>query len=159
MGRAARRQVDAWPEAVRDVGGDGGAGGLLAVRGRAGDGISEGLRRDLDAAPRRGASYGVWGVLRDTYLPRPLNATRVEERYVPLRAFLQPLRLDLRETYDWGGTDPPVGARWGGAEQSRGRARGGGGEEVLETDPERSIEGVEEFRQWEQDLQDRRSPT
>ena len=162
-GRAApRRQVEACLKQCEAWAGngDGGGGFFAEFAGRAGDGIAEGLRRDLDAAARAaGASYRAFGgFLRETYLPRAEARDAVgEERYARYARSWNRCELDLRETYAWGWEEiHRIDAEMEAAAE---RIAPGEGVEaakrVLDTDPDRAIEGVEPFRQWMQELQDR----
>ena len=105
-GRAApRRQVEACLKQCETWAGGPEGGFFAEFVGRAGDGISEGLRRDLDsAATAAGESYGAFGVfLRDRYLARAGEHDAVgEERYARYARSWNRCELDLRETYAWG---------------------------------------------------------
>ena len=160
-GRAApRRQVEACLKQCETWAGGPEGGFFAEFVGRAGDGISEGLRRDLDsAATAAGESYGAFGVfLRDTYLARAGEHDAVgEERYARYARSWNRCELDLRETYAWGWDE--IHRIGEGMEAAAEQIVPGEGVEaakaVLDTDPARAIEGVEPFRQWMQDLQDR----
>ena len=155
---AARRQVEACVKQCETWAGNGDGGFFTEFVGRSGD-VSEGLRRDLDAAAAAATeSYRAFGVfLRDTYLPRAVERDGVgEERYARYSRSYNRCDLDLRETYAWGWDEIHRIQREmeAAAEQI---APGEGVEAakvVLETDPDRAIEGVEPFRQWMQDLQE-----
>ncbi len=117
------------------------------------------LREDLiggasaaDAAYAKLADY-----LRDSYLPNAREKDGVgSERYeVAARRFLG-MEIDPLETYEWG---------WGELqriemeiEKTANQILPGEGLsaviELMGTDPERSIEGEEEFRQWMQNIQE-----
>ena len=157
---APRRQVEACLKQCETWAGSGDGGFFADFVGRAGEGVSDGLRRDLDAAATAaGESYGAFGgFLRDTYLPRAAERDAVgEERYARYARSYNLCDLDLRETYDWGWDEiHRIGREM--EEEAEQIAPGEGVEAVkvvLETDPARSIEGVDEFRQWMQDLQER----
>ncbi|MCZ6545738.1 MAG: DUF885 domain-containing protein [Chloroflexi bacterium] len=95
--------------------------------------------------------------LVDDYLPRatPQDPVGRESYQLRSRAF-NGIELDLDETYAWGWEE-----LWRiQAEMSEvaGRIKPGadaaGAIDMLDTDPDRAIEGEEPFRQWMQDLQD-----
>ncbi len=155
---AARRQVEACLKQCETWAGDGDGGFFGEFVGRSGD-VSKGLRRDLDAAAVAAAeSYRAFGeFLRDTYLPRAIERDGVgEERYARYARSYNRCDVDLRETYAWG-WDEIHRIQHEMEEAAEQIAPGEGVEaakEVLETDPDRAIEGVEPFRQWMQDLQE-----
>ena len=155
---AARRQVEACVKQCETWAGDGDGGFFGEFVGRAGA-VSEGLRHDLDAAAVAAAnSYGAFGeFLREAYLPRAGERDGVgEERYARYARSYNRCELDLRETYTWG-WDEIHRIQREMEEAAEQIAPGEGVEaakEVLETDPDRAIEGVEPFRQWMQDLQE-----
>jgi uncharacterized protein (DUF885 family) len=156
---APRRQVEACRKQCETWAGNGDGGFFEAFVARAGDGMPAGLRRDLDAAATAaGESYAAFGqFLRDAYLPRATEADAVgEERYARYSRSWNRCDLDLRDTYDWGWEE--IHRIQAGMEEAAEQIAPGRGveaaKEVLETDPERAIEGVEEFRQWMQDLQE-----
>ncbi|MCY3603550.1 MAG: DUF885 domain-containing protein [Chloroflexi bacterium] len=157
---AARRQVEACVKQCETWAGNGDGGFFAEFVGRSGDDLSEGLRRDLDSAATAAAeSYRAFGsFLRDTYLPSAAERDAVgEERYARYARSYNRCDLDLRETYAWG-WDEIHRIQREMEEAAEQIAPGEGVEaakDVLETDPERAIEGVEPFRQWMQDLQDR----
>ena len=160
-GRAApRRQVEACLKQCETWAGGPEGGFFGELVGRAGDGISGGLRRDLDpAAVAAGESYGAFGdFLRDTYLARAGERDAVgEERYARYARSWNRCELDLRETYAWGWEEiHRIGEEMQAAAEQIAPGEGvEAAKAVLDTDPERAIEGVEPFRQWMQDLQDR----
>ena len=160
-GRAApRRQVEACLKQCETWAGGPEGGFFAEFVGRAGDGISEGLRRDLDSAATAAAeSYGAFGVfLRDTYLARAGEHDAVgEERYARYARSWNRCELDLRETYAWGWDEiHRIGEEMEAAAEQIAPGEGvEAAKQVLDTDPARAIEGVEPFRQWMQDLQDR----
>ncbi|MCY3647931.1 MAG: DUF885 domain-containing protein [Chloroflexi bacterium] len=155
---AARRQVEACVKQCETWAGNGDGGFFAEFVGRAGD-VSEGLQRDLDAAAIAAAeSYRAFGVfLRATYLPRAGERDGVgEERYARYARSYNRCDLDLHETYAWGWDEiHRIQAEMEEAAEQIAPGQGvQAAKEVLETDPERSIEGVEPFRQWMQDLQE-----
>ena len=121
---------------------------------------SEGLRRELeDAAVSANSGIADMAIfLRYGYIPHATDRDAVgEERYSLGARVYNGMELDLRDTYQWGWEQ----LAWVDSEMERTAekiAPGKSVEEViriLDTDPDRSIEGVDEFRQWMQDLQDR----
>ncbi len=160
-GRAApRRQVEACLKQCETWAGGDADGFFTEFTGRAPEDLAAGLRRDLQAAAAAGdAAYGAFATfLRERYLPQAIVRDAVgEERYARYSRSWNRCDLDLHETYDWGWDEIARidGEMAAAAEQI---APGEGVEAaktVLDTDPARAIEGVEEFRQWMQDLQER----
>ncbi|MYH67379.1 MAG: DUF885 domain-containing protein, partial [Dehalococcoidia bacterium] len=156
---AAQRQVEACVKQCETWAGNGDGGFFADFVGRAGGGLSEGLRSDLDAAAQAaGESYAAFGAfLRETYLPRAIEQDAVgEERYARYARSYNRCELDLRETYRWGWDEiHRIGREMEAAAEQIAPGEGvEAAKVVLETDPERSIEGVEPFRQWMQDLQE-----
>jgi uncharacterized protein (DUF885 family) len=114
------------------------------------------VERGVEAATRAYADLG--GFLSSTYAAGADEEDAVGgERYRLFARVYNGIELDLHETYQWGWDQ----LRWLEREMEKTAERilpGVGVEavkELLETDPARSIEGVEPFRQWMQDLQDR----
>ena len=161
VGRAApRRQVEACLKQCATWAGGAGGGFFSGLVGRAGSDLSEGLRRDLGAAASAAdKSYGAFGrFLREDYLPRAAERDAVgEERYVRYARAWNRCDLDLRETYAWGWDEiHRIDAEMEAAAEQIAPGEGvEAAKTVLDTDPERAIKGVEPFRQWMQDLQER----
>jgi uncharacterized protein (DUF885 family) len=118
------------------------------------------LRRDLErAAEAAGGAYlELATFLRDSYAPAADERDAVgAERYGKFARVYCGSELDLHETYAWGWEE----LRWVESEMRATAEKILPGEGVeaakalLETDPERAIDGVEPFRQWMQDLQDK----
>ncbi len=126
-----------------------------------GSGVSsDTLRRDIEraAADAGDAMVDMAMYLRDTYAPRATTRDAVGlERYALAARAFNGIELDFRETYQWGWEQ----LSWVDGEMASTAERilpGGGIEaakELLETDPARAIEGVDPFRAWMQELQDR----
>ena len=118
------------------------------------------LRSDLEAAARS-ADEGITDIarfLRETYIPGASERDAVgEERYSLAARVYNGAELDLRETYQWGWEQ----LAWVEAEMASTAERIVPGQGVdaartlLETDPDRAIEGEVEFAAWMQELQDR----
>ena len=118
------------------------------------------LRSDLEAAARS-ADEGITDTarfLRETYIPGASEQDAVgEERYSLAARVYNGAELDLRETYQWGWEQ----LAWVEAEMASTAEQIAPGQGVdaartlLETDPDRAIEGEVEFAAWMQDLQDR----
>ena len=122
--------------------------------------VAAGLRSDLVAAAGT-AEEGVADMarfLRETYAPGASERDAVgEERYSLGSRAYNGVELDLRETYEWG-WEQLAWVESEMAETAEKIAPGQGVEaakELLETDPERAIEGEAEFTVWMQELQDR----
>ena len=125
-----------------------------------GSGVSsEALERDLrDGADSAAKAYADMGAfLTEQYLPNADERDAVgRERYsLSSRAF-NGVELDLEDTYEWGWQQ----LRWVESEMAATAERilpGRGVEaakELLETDPARAIDGVDNFQHWMQDFQD-----
>ena len=131
----------------------------------ASDVASDALRRDLTAgADAAAGAYADMGrFLSDEYMKDAVERDGVgEERYgLSSRAF-NGTDMDFVETYAWGWEQ----LRWVESEMAKTAERvlssaGPGADagveaakELLETDPERAIEGVDAFQNWMQELQD-----
>ena len=121
---------------------------------------SDALRRDVIAGAQAAtAAYADMGrYLSEEYLPKAseLDAVGAERYSLSARAF-NGTDIALEETYAWGWEQ----LAWVESEmaQTAERILPGGGvdaaKQLLETDPDRAIEGVDAFREWMQDLQDR----
>jgi uncharacterized protein (DUF885 family) len=123
-------------------------------------GIDNPVLRDtlVDRAERAGAAYASLGrFLADEYAPHAAERDAVgADRYGLLARVFNGMELDLAEAYAWG---------WDELHRIE-HAMGEVAERILpgepldaviahlETDPNRAIEGVDEFRQWLQDLLD-----
>jgi uncharacterized protein (DUF885 family) len=157
---AARRQAIAVAEQCTTWAGKGnGDGGWFGgfVKGAAAAGADEGLQAELASAARGAAeSYGslaAW--LRDEYAPKASETDASgDERYQAWARFLLGTDLDLDEAYAWG---------WGElarleAEKATECAKILPGASFLEvrelliTDPARSVEGVDAYRDWLQSV-------
>ncbi|MCI0439818.1 MAG: DUF885 domain-containing protein [Chloroflexi bacterium] len=121
---------------------------------------SAALRREVEAgvetANRAYAETGRF--LLDDYLARASDKDAVGgERYALSSRSYNGTALDLEETYQWGWEQ----LHWVESEMAKTAERIAPGQgveaakQLLESDPSRSIEGVEAFRQWMQDLQNR----
>jgi uncharacterized protein (DUF885 family) len=123
-------------------------------------GIENGVLRSTleDHADRATRAYASLArFLNDEYAPHAVERDAVgPDRYARLARVFNGIELDLDETYEWGWVELHR------IEHAMGEVadRILPGESVdaviahLETDPNRAIEGVEEFRQWLQDLLD-----
>jgi uncharacterized protein (DUF885 family) len=123
-------------------------------------GIDNDVLRDtlVDRATRATEAYAALGrFLADEYAPHAVERDAVgAERYGLLARVFNGMELDLTEAYAWG---------WDELHRIE-RAMGEVAERILpgesldavidhlETDPNRAIEGVDEFRQWLQNLLD-----
>ena len=126
---------------------------------------SDALRRDLEAgADAAAAAYADMGrFLSDEYMNDAVERDGVgEDRYALSSRAFNGTDMDFTETYNWGWEQ----LRWVETEMANtaerilsqaGPGAGAGVEaakEFLETDPDRAIEGVDEFQNWMQELQD-----
>ena len=131
----------------------------LATEASAAAGIGDALRSDVAAgADEAIAAYADFAAyLRDTYAPdAPTSDACGPERYaVNARAMLG-ADLDPREMYDWAWTDFHVLRRQMALTCERILPGAGFAEvrELLDTDPARSVEGVDAYRAWLQGLTD-----
>ena len=159
----ARRQV---AQAIKQSATYGGADGEASffhglLDGYDGAGItSAGLRADLERGAKAAAeSYREFSsYLSEKFMDRAVERDGVgRELYQLSSRVYNGVELDLEETYAWG---------WEELYRIESEMRatcetilpGASIEETkafLESDPNRSVDGVEEFRQWMQDLQDR----
>ncbi|MBH77056.1 MAG: DUF885 domain-containing protein [Dehalococcoidia bacterium] len=160
-GRSApRRQVEACLRQCEAWAGNGDGGFFEKFVSGAGNDLSEGLHRDLGkAASSASQSYRAFGqFLRDVYLPRASEQDATgRERYSLYARSWNRCDLDLLETYSWGWDE--IARIDTSMEEAAEQIAPGEGVEaakvVLDTDPKRAIEGVEPFRQWMQELQER----
>ena len=121
---------------------------------------SKSLESDLRSAAES-ANRGIAEIaqfLRETYIPGASDRDAVgEERYSLGARVYNGIELDLRDTYEWGWEQ----LAWVDSEMESTAEKIAPGrtvEEVigiLDTDPDRAIEGVDEFQNWMQQLQDR----
>ena len=121
---------------------------------------SKGLLADLEAGARAAnAAYVEMGrFLTDQYLPKaPQRDAFGRARYRLWALGFNGIDLDLEQTYAWGWSELEWIEREIAATAERILPGGGveAAKRLLETDPARAIEGVEPFRRWMQDLQDR----
>jgi uncharacterized protein (DUF885 family) len=161
---AARRQVEsniaqceAWA-GLRD-GIPGFFTGLVAEYDAAGIGDAS-LRASLDNnALAAAASYANFAAyLRESYLPRASDEDGVgPERYALDARLYNGIALDLEETYAWGWEELHRVERDMAETCAKIRPGASIDETIafLESDPARAIEGVDAFRAWMQELQDR----
>ena len=133
--------------------------GLLEVYDGSGIG-SDSLRRDIEngAQAANGAMVEMADYLKKTYAPHAEEKNAVgPDRYALAARTFNGIDLDLNETYLWGWEQ----LRWVNEEfiKTAERILPGGtveeAENLLETDPKRSIVGEEAFKDWMQELQDR----
>lgn len=117
------------------------------------------LRARLDkAALAATAAYAEFAAfLRNEYASAATSEDGVgRERYALAARSYNGIELDLEETYRWGWEQ----TKWVRSEMEKtaGRIKPGASVaeavELLDTDPARAINGVDEFRQWMQDLQE-----
>ncbi len=121
---------------------------------------SESIESDLRSAAEsaNGGIAEIAQFLRETYIPGASDRDAVgEERYSLGARVYNGIELDLRDTYEWGWEQ----LAWVDSEMESTAEKIAPGrtvEEVigiLDTDPDRAIEGVDEFQNWMQQLQDR----
>ena len=148
-------QIDTWSGAA---GGESFGKGFLARfdEGKhGGPSMRARLEKAADTAAAAFNDYATF--LREKYLPVATSQDGVgHDRYMLYSRGYNGIALDLKETYEWGWEQ----ARWVQSEMEktawRIKPEGSVAEvvELLETDPQRAISGVDEFRHWMQDLQD-----
>ena len=116
------------------------------------------LKQRLEAAAANAneSFAGFATFLRDEYLSAATDQDGVgKERYALAARSYNGIDLDLEETYRWGWEQ----TKWVRSEMEKtaGKIKPGASVaeavELLETDPTRAIDGVDEFKQWMQDLQ------
>ena len=115
-------------------------------------------QRLTDAATSANSAYAEFAkYLNDVYHPEARERDAVGRgHYCLMSRSYNGIDLDLDETYEWGWEQ----LRWvqsemrKAAEQIKPGASINEAVEILESDPSRAIDGVEEFKQWMQDLQD-----
>jgi len=158
--RSPRRQVAEAIRQLRVYGGADGNGYFPSLAASAPGELPASLRDDLERAAEHASSAMLDLV---AYLSGPFMEVATErdgvgeDRYqLSSRAF-NGIELDLRETYQWGWDElhrieremvETCARILPGASIAETR-------EFLESDPARAIEGVENFRRWMQELQDR----
>ena len=111
-----------------------------------------------DAATNASAAYAEFcDYLRNSYMPHASPTDAVGEgRYALGSRSYNGIELDLRETYEWGWSQ----LDWVRSEMQKAAASIKPGAsvreavEILETDPNRAVHDVDEFRDWMQSLQD-----
>ena len=142
-----------------ETGGNSFFGGIADEFGKSGlDSAS--LKSDLESAAHSAneAYADLARYLRDDYMKSAVDKDGVgHDRYALHARSYNGAELDLEETYRWGWEQ----LAWVRSEMQKAAAAIDPGAsideaiELLDSDPSRSIEGEEEFRQWMQDLQDR----
>ena len=118
------------------------------------------MRKDIETGAKATAqAFSEMGVyLTSEYLPKADARDPVgKERYALSSRVFNGIDLDLEDTYAWSWEQ----LRWVESEMAKTADKilpGGSVEDakaLLESDPDRAIEGVDQFQQWMQDLQDR----
>ena len=148
-------QIDTWL-------GKGGATPFFDGIAEAGAGLDEVddslARRLAAAAASANAAYSEFAdYLRRRYMRRARERDAVgREHYSVTSRSYNGINLNLDDTYEWGWEQ----LRWVQSEMRKAAEQIQPGSsideavEVLESDPDRAIDGVDEFRDWMQDLQD-----
>ncbi len=131
----------------------------IAQAGADSDGVDGALAKRLtQAASSANIAYAKFAdYLKNTYLQeaRERDAVGCEHYCVTSRSY-NGIDLNLNETYEWGWEQ----LRWVQSEMRKAADQIKPGStideavEILESDPERAINGVDEFREWMQNLQD-----
>ena len=118
-------------------------------------GLAAELRNAAGAASGACAAFGRYLRQRYLQLARPRDAVGADRYALGARVYNGD-ELDLHETYEWGWDELRRIERR--MEEVAERILPGEGveaaKELLETDPDRAIEGVEDFQRWMQELQD-----
>ena len=131
----------------------------IAEAGGASDDVDAALTNRLsDATTSANAAYSHFlEFLRNSYLPQARDSDAVgEEHYALTSRSYNGIDLNLDETYEWGWEQ----LRWvqsemrKAADQIKPGASIDEAVEVLESDPDRAIDGEDEFKEWMQNLQD-----
>ena len=131
----------------------------IADAGAESDDVSEDLAKRLaDAARGANAAYSEFAeYLRKEYMPKAREQDAVGfEHYSMTSRSYNGIDLDLDEMYEWGWDQ----LRWvqsemvKAADQIKPGASIDEAVEILESDSDRAIDGVDEFREWMQNLQD-----
>ena len=133
--------------------------GGIADSGAESDEVDQALASRLsDAATSANVAYSEFAeYLRKDYLPKAREQDAVgKEHYALTSRSYNGIDLNLNETYEWGWEQ----LRWVQSEMQKAADQIKPGStideavEVLESDPNRAIDGVDEFREWMQNLQD-----
>lgn len=133
--------------------------GGIADSGAESDEVDQALASRLsDAATSANVAYSKFAeYLRKDYLPKARERDAVgKEHYALTSRSYNGIDLNLNETYEWGWEQ----LRWVQSEMQKAADQIKPGStideavEVLESDPNRAIDGVDEFREWMQNLQD-----
>ncbi len=131
----------------------------VAEAGAGSDDVDDALANRLsEAATNANAAYSEFAdYLRGRYIRRARERDAVgREHYAVTSRSYNGIDLNLDETYEWGWEQ----LRWVQSEMRKAAERIKPGSsideavDVLENDPERAIDGVDEFREWMQVLQD-----
>ena len=131
----------------------------IAKAGGASDDVDAALTNRLSAAATSAnTAYSHFlEFLRNSYLPQARDSDAVgEEHYALTSRSYNGIDLSLDETYEWGWEQ----LRWvqsemrKAADQIKPGASIDEAVEVLESDPDRAIDGEDEFKEWMQNLQD-----
>ena len=131
----------------------------IAEAGGASDEVDESLASRLsEAATSANAAYAEFAnYLRRRYMRRARERDAVgREHYSVTSRSYNGINLNLDETYEWGWEQ----LRWVQSEMQKAAEQIKPGSsideavELLESDPNRAIEGEDEFREWMQNLQD-----
>ncbi|MXX92870.1 MAG: DUF885 domain-containing protein [Chloroflexi bacterium] len=133
--------------------------GGIADAGAESDEVDQALASRLsDAATSANVAYSKFAeYLRSGYLPKARERDAVgKEHYALTSRSYNGIDLNLNETYEWGWEQ----LRWVQSEMQKAADQIKPGStideavDVLESDPNRAIDGVDEFREWMQNLQD-----
>ena len=158
----SKRQTSGCIEQIETWVGKGGATPFfdgIADAGASSDDVSDGLEGRLaDAARSANAAYSEFaGYLRDSYFAeaRDRDAVGCQHYCLTSRSY-NGIDLNLNETYEWGWEQLRwvQSEMWKAADEIKSGASIDEAVEVLDSDPDRAIDGVDEFREWMQGLQD-----
>ncbi len=131
----------------------------IAEVGAGSDGVDDALAKRLsEAATVANTGYSEFAdYLRRRYMRRARERDAVgREHYSVTSRSYNGINLNLDDTYEWGWEQ----LRWVRSEMQKAAEQIKPGSsideavEVLESDPDRAIDGVDEFQEWMQDLQD-----
>lgn len=155
LARECAKQAETWSGAAGGPSFFSGIVDSYAASGLASDAMRGDIERGADAAAQ--AYAAMRGYLLDTYLPAaPERDASGRERYEIASRASNGATLDLDETYAWGWEElyRVEGELAATAAKIKPGASVLEARELLETDPARTLDGVDAFRGWLQEVHD-----